>query len=133
MTITVREGNYNLTVENGEYSGTKNITVYRNQETIVSLGDLGPEEIEYGHISFEITPFGADLFIDGEITPYASPIKLAYGEHNIEVSLGGYLTYRGYFKVDKSHKKIQIILPQLETAGDYGSVSNMKLSLMKRR
>lgn len=115
MTITVREGNYNLTVENGEYSGTKNITVYRNQETIVSLGDLGPEEIEYGHISFEITPFGADLFIDGEITPYANPIKLAYGEHNIEVSLGGYLTYQGILKVDKSHKKIQITLPQLSS------------------
>jgi len=112
MTITVREGNYNLTAENGEYSGTKNITVYRNQETVVSLGDLGPG---FGHITFEITPFGADLFIDGELTTYAGPVKLMYGEHSIEVSLGGYATYRGSIKVDSAGKKVQINLPELHS------------------
>lgn len=91
MVITVREGNYNLTVENGEYSGTKNITVERNKETVVSIGDLGPEPIKYGKTTFDITPFGADLYIDNELTNYASPVELAYGEHHIQVSLGDIL------------------------------------------
>lgn len=112
MIITVREGNYNLTAENGEYSGTKNITVYRNEETVVSLGDLGPG---YGQISFDIAPFGADLFIDGELTTYANPVKLVYGEHSIEVSLGGYATYRGSLKVDSAEKRVQVILPELHS------------------
>lgn len=115
MEITVREGNYNLTIENGEYSGTKNVTVERNKETIISLGDLGPDPTMYGDTTFEITPFGADLFIDGELTPYASPIKLAHGSHNIEVSLGGYLTYRGDLLVDYASKKMQVVLPEAQS------------------
>ncbi|NLK02825.1 MAG: PEGA domain-containing protein [Clostridiales bacterium] len=115
MSIRVREGNYNLTVENGEYSGTKNITVYRNEETIVSIGDMGPEPTKYGKTTFEISPFGADLFIDGELTTYANPIELAYDDYNIEVSLGGYSTYSGTLKVDYASKKIQIVLPELES------------------
>ena len=115
MTITIREGNYNLTVENGEYSGTKNITVNRNEDTIVSVGDLGPEPVKYGKTSFEITPFGADLFIDKELTNYASPVELSYGEHNIEVSLGGYSTYQGDILVDFASKKLQIALPELQS------------------
>lgn len=115
LTITVREGNYNLTVENGKYSGTKNITVYRNEETIVSLGELGPEPVQYGLIEFDIIPFGADLFIDGGLTPYGEPVKLAYGEHDVQVSLGGYSTYRGKLNVDFAGKKIQIILPELQS------------------
>ncbi len=112
MEIIVREGNYNLTIENDEYSGTKNITVERNKETVVSVGDLGPDPTKFGDTTFDIIPFGADLYIDGELTPYASPIKLSHGVHNIEVSLGGYLTYRGELLVDYSSKKIQIVLPE---------------------
>lgn len=115
MSITIREGNYNLTVENGEYSGTKNISVNRNEETVVSIGDLGPEPLKYGKTTFEIIPFGADLFIDNELTTYANPVELTYGEHNIEVSLGGYSTYRGSLLVDYISKKVQIVLPELQS------------------
>ncbi len=115
MAITIREGNYNLTVENGEYSGTKNIIVNRNEETVVSVGDLGPEPVKYGKTTFEIIPFGADLFIDHELTTYANPVELAYGEHIVEVSLGGYSTYRGNLLVDYASKKIQINLPELQS------------------
>lgn len=115
MVITVREGSYNLTIENGEFSGTKNITVNRNEETVVSVGDLGPEPVKYGKTSFEILPFGADLFIDKELRTYANPIELPYGEHSIEVSLGGYSTYRGDIVVDYASKKIQISLPELQS------------------
>ena len=122
MVITIREGNYNLTVENGEYSGTKNITVNRNEETLVSLGDLGPEPVKYGKTTFEITPLGADLYIDTELTIYASPIELEYGQHSIEVSLGGYSTYRGNLQVDYASKKIQIVLPELQSREDVSIV-----------
>ncbi len=114
MSITVREGNFNLTVENGEYSGTKNITVERNAELVVSVGDLGPAPIRYGETTFDIMPFGADLYIDGELSFYGNPIELAYGEHNIEVVLGGYSTYSGNIDVNYTKKKIQIILPELQ-------------------
>lgn len=109
--ITVREGNFNLTLENSKYTATKNITVYRNQETIVSLGDMGPEAEKQSRVTFDITPFGADLFIDGEISSYGSPLEIPYGKHRIEVSLDGYTSYEGYFIVDSAGKTMVINLP----------------------
>ncbi len=112
MVITVREGNFNLTVENAKYTATKNITVKRNQETVVTLSDLGPEAAKVGRITFEISPFGADLYIDSELMSYASPVELDYGQHRIEVSLGGYTTYTGTLKVASAGKTIHIDLPE---------------------
>jgi hypothetical protein len=113
--ITVREGTFDLTVENGKYSGTKMVTVLRNEETVVSLGDLGPEPIRYGMVAFQINPFGADLFIDNELTFYGDPVELEYGLHSIRVALGGYVTYEGELKVDSAGKKISISLPEEKT------------------
>lgn len=112
MEILVREGNFNLTVENGKYTATKNITVYRNQITSVSLSDLGPAASQTSRIVFEISPFGADLLIDGEVTSYANPVELTYGEHKIEVSMGGYIKYEGILNVDSAGKTIKIDLPE---------------------
>ena len=112
MEIVVREGNFNLTVENGDYTATKNITVTRNQETYVSLNDLGPGGSRLGRITFDITPFGADLHVDGQQLSYANPLELAYGEHNLKVSMGGYTSYVGTLAVDSSGKTVKIDLPE---------------------
>jgi hypothetical protein len=112
MEITVREGNFNLTVEKKNYSATKNITVYRNKITNVSLSDLGPDASASGQITFEITPFGADLYIDGVLASYANPAELEYGEHQLKVSLGGYTTYEGTLTVDTPGKTVNIDLPE---------------------
>jgi hypothetical protein len=122
MVIMVREGNFNLTVENALYTATKNITVYRNQETIVSLSDLGPDAAKQGRVTFKITPFGADLFIDRKLATYANPLELIYGEHDIVVSLEGYTTYEGKLKVDTAGKVMRIDLP-VETSDEAATVS----------
>lgn len=112
MVIKVREGNFNLTVENTGYTATKNITVLRNQETVVSLSDLGPDATKRGLVTFEITPFGADLFVDGKLTTYASALELTYGEHDVVVSLDGYITYEGKLAVDNAGTTFRIGLPE---------------------
>lgn len=112
MEITVREGDFNLTVENGKYSATKNITVVRNQLTTVSLSDLGPLAQKQGRVTFEITPKGADLYINKELTDYSDPVELPYGNYQILVSLGGYTSYQGKLAVDTAGKTVRIDLPE---------------------
>ncbi len=112
LEMTVREGNFNLSVERADYSATKNITVNRNEISYVSLSDLGPDISAKGLINFEITPFGADLLIDREPTSYANPVEMEYGEHEIKVSLGGYTSFEGTLTVDSSGKTIHIDLPE---------------------
>ncbi|MDD3173389.1 MAG: PEGA domain-containing protein [Herbinix sp.] len=116
LEVTVREGTFNLIVENGLYSATKSITVNRNQVTYASLSDLGPEGLKMGDVIFEITPYGADLYIDKELTTYSDPIELSYGEHSIIASLGGYTSYTGKIEVDSDGKTIKIDLPEATSA-----------------
>jgi hypothetical protein len=122
MVIKVREGNFNLTVENTGFTATKNITVLRNQETVVSLGDLGPDAAKQGLVTFEITPFGADLFVDGQLTSYADALELTYGKHDVVVSLDGYITYEGKLAVDNAGTTFRIGLPK-ESSNEVASVT----------
>ncbi len=115
MKITVREGNFNLTVENGAYSATKNITVKRNETTYVSLSDLGPGGGRIGRVTFHISPFGADLYIDGEQISYSNPIELDYGDHKLKVSMNGYTSYLGTLTVDTASKSVKVDLPKVSS------------------
>jgi hypothetical protein len=112
MVITVREGNFNLTVNTGSYTATKNITVKRNQETVVTLGDMGPEAAKYCKATFQITPFGAALYVDGEMVSFLEPLELEYGLHSIEVTMPGYTAYEGSLNADVAGKTIKIDLPE---------------------
>ncbi len=118
LEITVQEGTFNLTVENGRYSATKSVTIERNEVTYVTLSDLGPEGLKLGKITFEISPMGADLYIDRVNTNYSNPIELTYGQHVVIASLGGYTTYNGTIDVDSSSKTIRIDLPPVATKKD---------------
>ncbi len=122
MEITVKEGEWPLTVENGSYSGTKNIIVNRNQVTDVSLSDLGRIGPETGLVLFQVTPYGADLFVDGKLTTYADALELEYGNHTIKASLGGYNTYEGMIVVSGDRKTVKIKLPE-ETSDEDASAT----------
>lgn len=109
MVFTIREGNYNITIDKGGVSGTKNINVLQDQEITVSMADMVPLE-ETCYVTFQINPFGADLIIDGELTSYSSEVPLSYGEHTIEVSLGGYITYSSTITLNRSSEVLSITL-----------------------
>ncbi len=122
MIIKVREGNFNLTVENAKYTATKNITVIRNKETVVTLSDLGPDASKQGLVTFKISPFGADLFIDNKLTTYAKALELTYGEHDIVAALDGYTTFEGKLMVDSAGTTMRIDLPE-ESKNEEASVT----------
>jgi len=112
LEITAREGECNLTVENGLYSATKSIMINKNQVTYVSLNDLGPVGPNTGLVLFQVTPYGADLYVDGKAASYTDTLKLEYGEHSVKVALGGYNTYEGTIYIDSDSKTIKVKLPE---------------------
>ena len=107
---TVPEGNMNVTIEKGDVRGTKNVNVKSNQKVYVDMSSFVPEPPKMGEILFQITPFGADLYIDEEYISYAEAIELEYGMHKIKVSLSGYETYEGEYEVDQSSDIVTIDL-----------------------
>lgn len=114
--VISREGNYNITVENGLYSVTKHITIKRNKETIMSLAGLGPEAKKFSQVKFNIYPENADLIIDGQLMLYDELIELEYGKYVIGISKTGYQSYLGEIDVNSSSKTLNINLPEISKA-----------------
>lgn len=115
MMLVVPEGNYNLNIQKNGIGGTKNITVSRNEETIVDVGDLKGAEIEQGAVKFNLTPKEAVLYIDGVQVNHNELLTLKYGKHKIVASADGYNVYSGTLKVQSVLKELDITLKSSET------------------
>lgn len=128
MLLTVPEGTYQvlLSVEGG--SGTKNVTIARNQEVTLDIGDLEVEEPKFGTIIFSMNPSNAILYIDGNKVDTGAPVTLEYGIHQIIAKADGYNTLTNYLKVGQVTTGIDIHLDKAENA-DTGNneVENYKV------
>ena len=110
MMLVVPEGNYTLSISKNGIGGSKSITVNRNEETMVDVGDLKGEELPLGSVKFNITPKEAVLTIDGKEMAHNELITLQYGSHKIKVTAEGYETYSGTLKVKQTLKELEISL-----------------------
>lgn len=110
MLIVAREGKYKVVFENGELTGTKYVTVKKNEESILDLSDYKISKDRIGTIQFEINPSGAILLLNGIEYNYKKPIELNYGTHKVEVRLEGYESYLGDLKVSQPSQVIEVEL-----------------------
>lgn len=112
MMLVVPEGNYTLSISKDGVGGSKSITVTRNEEITVDVGDLKGEELPLGSVKFNITPEEAVLTIDGEEMAHNEIITLKYGSHKLKITADGYETYSGTLKVKETLKELDITLTQ---------------------
>lgn len=110
MVVTVREGEYEVTLENGDLTGTITARVKNNENVLLNMSEFKKPPVKSGQVSFEILPEGAGLYVDDEIQAYDKPIKLEYGEHKVKVIQDGYETYENTIIVDEASKTIAIEL-----------------------
>lgn len=112
MKIKVKEGEHLIIVTNKEYKGQKSVKIDRFQTLSLNLAEFGKIPVETGLVNFSIYPEGADLFVDGAATSYEKPVELAYGDHEIEVSLGGYITFQGKLNVKQTDDIYKVTLKE---------------------
>lgn len=118
LILTVREGTHTVTIENKKQQGNQIIDVIRNQTTMCDVNEFGVEPVRTGIIDFVISPSSASLFVDGKKTDHTAGVTLLYGDHEIEVSLGGYVTYQGILTVAQDRQTVTITLPLNGTGND---------------
>lgn len=128
MKVTVREGDYEITMEKGSLTGTKNVKVIADSETEVNMEEFKKPPVQTGEITFHITPAGAQLYLDDLQVAYETPVDVEYGEHSMRVTLGGYKEYTGTLTVGEEVKDIFVKLVTSEnseesTAGESTSSS----------
>lgn len=129
MLLTVPEGEHQVVISNKGTSGVKQITVRKNMELELDVGDLKGEEPRYGSVVFTIEPEEAYLYLDGEKTDYTQPVRLEYGIHQMIIMANGYETISQYLKVGQESAGIEITMKAREITSDVsgGDVSGNAL------
>ena len=110
MLLIVREGIYEVSMKNGNLSGTRTIEVKRDEESLLDMSMFRQNPENVGQVNFAIAPRGADLYINGKYTEYGDFVPLNYGEHKIVVSLLGYATYSGILNISSPNPTVKISL-----------------------
>ncbi len=127
MLLVVPEGTQQLTMDNGDLTGTATLEVRRNQVTKVNMAQYQNQVPDTARASFEIDPPGAELYVNGRLTDYSKKVSMKYGNHSIRVVLEGYNTYAGIATVKDSSPVFRINL-QKETASVNSDSSSVQKS-----
>jgi hypothetical protein len=115
MLLTVPEGSQKITMANSDYTGTATVDVKRGKVTTLDMSKYVEQSPDIAHVNFKIDPEGAELYVDGALADYSKAVKLAYGNHSIQVKLEGYNEYSGVLNVKEANPTVSINLGQ-ETA-----------------
>ncbi len=110
MLLVVPEGKYEVLFTNGGNSGTKKVTIGRDEEVTVDIGDIEVKEIQYGKVIFTMNPADASLYIDGKFVDTSSAISLEYGIHQLIAVANGYDTLTQYIKVGQESAGVSITM-----------------------
>ncbi|MGN1084901.1 MAG: PEGA domain-containing protein [Lachnospiraceae bacterium] len=114
----IREGSYTISVTGEKKAAAAEITVARNEQLVIDLYEYGGAPVQTSEVRFRISPFSARLRIDGVLTDYyEQDLTIAYGEHEIEAELGGYVTYKAILTISKPYQTIKIDLPERTASG----------------
>lgn len=66
MNVEIPEGTYQVTAANDGYGDTKEVTVKRNETTVLNLDEYKGEGPKMGKVKFILQPEGTQLSIDGK-------------------------------------------------------------------
>lgn len=114
MLLTVPEGSYQVTISHNGGGGTKQVTIGRNQEITLDIGDLEVVQAQYGSVLFSTDVDEVSVYVDGRLISHSMPISLQYGIHQVIAKAEGYETLTGYFKVSKATQNVNLALDKNE-------------------
>ena len=111
MLLVVPEGKYDVLLSAKGISGTKKVTVKRDKETELDLGDLKKETVKkYGNLIIAVSPDTAEVYIDGQAVDISAPVEAEYGIHQLMARAEGYQTVTKYIKVGQESATIEVVM-----------------------
>ena len=125
MLLSAPEGDYNLQIIGNGAEYKTNVTISRNQETVIDTRNVKITKPKEGLVSFEVTPADAEIYIDGEQVFADTSKSVSYGYHNLKVMAEGYITQNKYLKVGTPKSVVKI---ELEPDSDSADSSNSSSS-----
>lgn len=115
MLITVPEGSYVVSLSAEGFQETREITIARNKETVLDLGDIDLPQPVNGRVVFSVYPEQASVAVDGITINTAYPILLSFGLHQVTASADGYDTISEYINVEGDTTTVRLTLGEFVT------------------
>ncbi len=125
MLLSAPEGEYNLQIIGNGANYQSEVSISRNQETVVDTSEVTISKPKEGLVTFEIIPEDAEVFVDGKKVLTGVPQSVQYGYHNLKIMAEGYITQNRYLKVGTANSVVSI---ELEKDEDASSDSSSKSS-----
>lgn len=114
MLLTVPEGNYQVNISYNGGGGVKNVSINRNQETTLDIGDLVVPEPQEGIVLFSVSPSTTEIYIDSSQVDTSGPVTLQYGIHQMIARAEGYQSITRYIRVSQETMPLDVVLDKLE-------------------
>lgn len=124
MELEVCEGDYVLSVANDGWGGSCDITISRDETTIVDLDSIKGDGPKYGTILFTVNVEGAVIQIDGTAIDYSNTVELKYGWHTMKVTADGYEEWAKRLYVNSEEATIVIELEEADKTDDKDNEQN---------
>ena len=118
MLLVVPEGSYQVVLSNNGVGCVKEITVERNKEVVLDVGDVEIAEDKTGMILFNVTPETASVNVDGKPVDISKAVEMRYGIHQVQVEASGYDTLTKYIQVGSEYATISFTLEESRKKND---------------
>lgn len=118
MLLAVPEGNYQVSLSNGNAKCLKEVTIERDKEVVLDVGDLEIIADKTGKILFSVNPSEATVTIDREEVDISEEVELTYGIHRISLEAEGYQSLTKYIQVGSAYARISFTLEEEEEKED---------------
>lgn len=112
MKLDLPEGDYELTVANDGYGDTTDITISRDEETVVDLDTLKGEGPKYCNLTFAVGDLEASVYVDGQEVAANEPVSIKYGIHRVEIDAEGYDVWSKRLYVNSAEATIEVALEE---------------------
>ncbi len=125
MVLAAPEGTFKLTATINGVGGSKEVTIARGQETIVSLGSFEQVVTRYGTVHLNVFPEDAQaiLTIDGVEMDYSELMSIAYGKHKLKLTSNNYEDYTREITISSVYSTININMAGEEESGSGGETT----------
>ncbi len=121
MLLSAPEGEYNLQIIGNGANFQSEISISRNEETVVDTSEVTISRPKEGLVTFEIIPDTAEVYVDGEKMLTGVSQSIQYGYHNLKIMADGYVTQNRYLKIGTAKSVINIELEKKEDASSSSS------------
>ena len=130
MFITVPEGSYTVRLTSGSIEEIREITIVRNEETVLDLGNVEFPKAESGRVVFKVYPEDAVIYVDDEKINTDYIVKLPFGMHRITAEAEGYDTLSEYFEVEGETTTVKMTLTESSSVSGNSAGSSKKEGAM---